>query len=100
MFSVPVYLKSPAFTPPIIENLEHRFTCEADGGSPGAVIKWYVNGETPDGVVKQINNTNTQTSTLTLTSKRSMHTVACIAEQVHNKPPVYGGNATLDVLCG
>ena len=58
-----------------------------------------MNGNPPDGDVDQVNDTNTQTSTLTLIPERSMQSMGCIAEQLAARPPVIGINVTLDVMC-
>ena len=71
----------------------------ASGGNPGTVIRWHVNGDTPDGDVDQDNTTDTQTSTLTLIPQRSMKTVGCIAEQLPSRPLIFGENTTLDIYC-
>ena len=54
-----------------------------------------------DDSVVQDNSTdpNTQISHLTLTAKRDMKTLQCIAHQVPNKDPVSGEVKTLNVLC-
>ena len=92
-------MTAPSFTPPVIEDKEHTFICEARGGNPGAVITWHVNGLTVDDGVMQNNTTDTQTSTLTLSPYRSMHTVGCSAEQLPPRPPVFGENMAIDVFC-
>ena len=91
-------MTGPSFIHPVIEDQGHLFTCVASGGNPGAVINWHVNGNPSDGDVTQDNTTDTQTSHLTLIPKRSMHTMGCIVEQLPSRPPVFGINATLNVM--
>ena len=90
------------FDPNIIEDQNYTFTCQTTDGNPGSVIKWQINGNpADDDSVVQDNSTdpNTQLSHLTLTAKRDMKTLQCIAHQVPNKYPLSGEVKTLNVLC-
>ena len=86
--------------PDMIEGLSYTCTCQATNGNPGAVIRWEVTGNPTDITITQTNGTgNIQTSELTLTAHRSLISVQCIGDQVHNKPSVIGEVRPVNVLC-
>ena len=64
-------------------------------------MRWEIVGDPKDVSIEQINNTesNIQTSELTLTAHRTLTSVQCFGDQVHNKPSVTGEVKPVNVLC-
>ena len=87
--------------PDITEGVSYMFTCQATNGNPGAVMRWEIVGDPTDISVEQTNSTehNIQTSELTLTAHRSLTSLQCIGDQVHNKPSIIGDVKPVNVLC-
>ena len=100
MFAVPATLTYEEIHEHLIEEREYRFICQATDGNPGSVIKWYVNGKpNEDGILPQVNETNTQTSTFVLTADRTHNSIQCMADQVDNKESVWATVIHLNVSC-
>ena len=85
----------------IYEGDQLSFTCQATNGNPRSVIRWEIIGNQADVNITQTNSTvsNVQISELTVTTHRSLTSVQCIGDQVHNKPSVYEEVKYFNVLC-